>query len=48
MSLGGTTGMFVMSGVLSFAPLEWVFYLYAAFSLGAGTLIVAMRSYFTS
>jgi hypothetical protein len=46
MSLGGTIGVFAMSVIVSFAPIEWIFYFAAAFSLGAGLLLVAMRAYF--
>ncbi len=46
MSLGGTLGVFAMSAIVGFAPIEWIFYFAAAFSLGAGLLLVAMRGYF--
>ncbi len=48
MSLGGTIGMFAMSAVVSLAPLEWVFYVCAIFSLCAGLLMIAMKGYFSS
>ncbi len=46
MSLGGAVGMFTMSGVLSFANIEWVFYACAAVTLVLSLVVVAMRSYF--
>jgi MFS family permease len=46
MSLGGTVGMFVMSGILSVTTIEWVFYTCAAFSLGSALVIILMRGYF--
>jgi len=46
MSIGGTLGMFVMSAILLFAPIEWTFYFAAAFTLGAGVILVTIRSYF--
>ncbi len=46
MSLGGTGGMFVMSGVLSVATIEWVFYACAAVTLVMSLVVVAMRGYF--
>jgi len=46
MSLGGTLGMFTMSGVLAFYTIETVFYASAAFTLAAALVVVAMRGYF--
>jgi MFS family permease len=46
MSLGGTIGMFVIAGIVSFAPIEWIFYFCSAFSLIAGFGMVAIRGYF--
>ena len=46
MSLGGTIGVFAMSAIVAFAPIEWIFYFAAVFTLVAGLLIVAMRGYF--
>jgi MFS family permease len=46
MSLGGTLGMFAMSGVLAFYTIEAVFYASAAFTLAAALVVVAMRGYF--
>jgi MFS family permease len=46
MSLGGTVGVFVMSGIVAFAPIQWIFYFSAAFSLVAGLILVAMKGYF--
>ncbi len=48
MSLGGTIGMFAMSAIVVFAPVEWIFYFSAAFSLAAGLLLVGMRQFFKS
>jgi MFS family permease len=47
MSLGGTLGMFTMSGVLAFSSIQMVFYANAAFTLAAALVVVAMRSYFS-
>ena len=47
MSLGGTLGMFTMSGVLAFYTIETVFYASAAFTLAAALVVVAMRGYFS-
>jgi MFS family permease len=46
MSLGGTVGMFTMSGVLSVATIEWVFYASAGVTLALSLVVVAMRGYF--
>jgi DHA1 family multidrug resistance protein-like MFS transporter len=46
MSLGGTIGMFVIAAIVSVAPIEWIFYFCAAFSLAAGLAMVAIRGYF--
>jgi MFS family permease len=46
MSLGGTIGMFVIAGIVSFAPIEWIFYFCAAFSLAAGLGMMTIRGYF--
>jgi MFS family permease len=46
MSLGGTIGMFVIAGIVSFAPIEWIFYFCSAFSLVAGLGMVVIRDYF--
>ena len=46
MSLGGTLGMFVMSGVLAFYSIDMVFYTCAWFTLVAALVVVAMRGYF--
>jgi MFS family permease len=46
MSLGGTVGMFTMSGVLSVANIDWVFYTSAGATLLLSLVVVAMRSYF--
>ncbi len=42
-SLGGTVGMFTMSGVLYVASIEWVFYACAAITLAFSLVIVSMR-----
>jgi len=47
MSLGGTLGMFAMSGVLAFSSIQMVFYANAAFTLAAALVVVAMRGYFS-
>jgi len=47
MSLGGTLGMFTMSGVLTFYTIETVFYASAAFTLLSALIVVAMRGYFS-
>jgi MFS transporter, DHA1 family, multidrug resistance protein len=46
MSLGGTIGVFAMSAIVAYAPIEWIFYFAAAFSLAAGIILVAMKGYF--
>ncbi|MBT3284391.1 MFS transporter [Candidatus Bathyarchaeota archaeon] len=46
LSLGGSVGMFVMSGVLTVASIDWVFYISAAFTLVCTVIVVAMKSYF--
>ncbi len=46
MSLGGSIGMFTMSGVLSVASIDWVFYTSAAFTLLCTVVIILMKSYF--
>ena len=46
MSLGGTVGMFTMSGVLSVSTIEWVFYASAGVTLVLSLVVVAMRGYF--
>ena len=46
MSLGGTLGVFAMSAIVAFAPIEWIFYFAAAFSFTAGLVLVAMKGYF--
>jgi DHA1 family multidrug resistance protein-like MFS transporter len=46
MSLGGTVGMFTMSGVLYLASIEWVFYACAAVTLIFFLLIVFIERYF--
>ncbi len=45
-SLGGTVGMFVMSGVLFVATIEWVFYACACATLLMSLVVVAMKGYF--
>ena len=47
MSLGGTLGMFTMSGVLAFSSIQMVFYASAGFTLAAALVVVAMRGYFS-
>jgi MFS family permease len=47
MSLGGTLGMFTMSGVLAFSSVQMVFYANAAFTLVAAFVVVTMRGYFS-
>jgi len=47
MSLGGTLGMFTMSGVLAFYTIDMVFYASAGFTLAAALVVVAMRGYFS-
>jgi hypothetical protein len=46
MSLGGTVGMFVMSYIVSVAPIEWVFYFCAAFSLVTALLLSSLKGFF--
>lgn len=46
MSLGGSIGMFLMSGVLAVASIDYVFYASAVFTLLCTVLIVLMKSYF--
>ena len=46
MSLGGTVGMFAMSGILSVSTIEWVFYASAGVTLVLSLVVVAMRDYF--
>jgi DHA1 family multidrug resistance protein-like MFS transporter len=46
MALGGTIGMFSMSGVLSVASIEWVFYAFATFTFTMAIIISLLRSYF--
>jgi DHA1 family multidrug resistance protein-like MFS transporter len=46
MSLGGTVGMFAMSGVLSMTSIGWVFYADAGVTLILSLVVVAMRGYF--
>ncbi len=46
MSLGGTVGMFAMSGILSVSSIEWVFYASAGVTLALSLVVVAMRGYF--
>ncbi len=46
MSLGGTVGMFAMSGVLSVSTIGWVFYASAGVTLVLSLVVVAMRGYF--
>ena len=46
MSLGGTVGMFVMSYIVSVAPIEWVFYFCAAFSLVVALLLSSLKGFF--
>jgi DHA1 family multidrug resistance protein-like MFS transporter len=46
MSLGGTVGMFTMSGVLFVSSVEWVFYASAGVTLLLSLVVVAMRGYF--
>jgi MFS family permease len=46
MSLGGTIGVFAMSAIVAYAPIEWIFYFAAAFSLASGLILVAMKGYF--
>jgi len=48
MCLGGAVGMFIMSYIVSVAPLEWVFYFSAAFSLGAALLLSSLRGFFSA
>ena len=43
MALGGTAGMFFMSGVLSVATIEWVFYACAGVTLAMSLVVVALR-----
>ena len=38
--------MFVIAAIVSVAPIEWIFYFCAAFSLAAGLVLVAIRGYF--
>jgi MFS family permease len=47
MSLGGTLGMFAMSGILVFYSVDVVFYAYAIFTLVAALVVIAMKGYFT-
>lgn len=46
MSLGGTLGLFAMSGVLHVAGIEWVFYACARSTLLMSLVVVAMRGFF--
>ncbi len=46
MSLGGTLGIFAESYILSLAPIEWIFFFCAAFSLVAGIVIMVMKGFF--
>ena len=46
MSLGGTIGVFAMSAIVAYAPIEYIFYFAAVFSLASGLLLVAMKGYF--
>lgn len=46
MSLGGTSGMFVMSGVLRVTTIDLVFYVSAGFTLVCAVVILLMRGYF--
>jgi DHA1 family multidrug resistance protein-like MFS transporter len=46
MSLGGTIGVFAMSAIVAYAPIEYIFYFAAIFSLASGLLLVAMKGYF--
>jgi MFS family permease len=46
MSLGGTVGTFIMSGVLYLASIEWVFYACAAATLIFFLVIAFMKRYF--
>jgi len=46
MSLGGSLGMFTMSGVLTVASIDWVFYASAAFTLVCTVVIILMKGYF--
>lgn len=43
MALGGTAGMFFMSGILSVATIEWVFYACAGVTLAMSLVVVALR-----
>ncbi|MFW6109640.1 MAG: MFS transporter [archaeon] len=46
MRLGGTLGMFVMSGVRRVTTIDWVFYVSAGFTLVCAVVILLMRGYF--
>jgi MFS family permease len=46
MSLGGTLGLFTMSGVLAVADIQWVFYLSAIFTAVLTVIIFIMKEYF--
>jgi len=46
MSLGGTLGMFTMSGVLYLASIEWVFYASAAVTFTFFLVLVFLKDYF--
>lgn len=46
MSLGGTLGLFTMSGLLAVAEIKWVFYLSAIFTTILTIIIFMMREYF--
>ena len=46
LSLCCSLDMFTMSGVLTVASIDWIFYASAAFTLVCTVVIVVMRSYF--
>lgn len=46
LSLGGSIGMFIMSGILAVASIDWVFYASAFFTLICTVILVVMRNYF--
>jgi MFS family permease len=46
LSLGGSIGMFIMSGVLAVSSIDWVFYASAGFTLLSVVVLVLMKGYF--
>jgi MFS family permease len=46
MSLGGTIGMFTMSAIVAYAPIDWIFYFSSVFSLATGLLLISMKGHF--